>query len=212
MDVSHPLGRLMFLFVVIVAPIVLPGAEKEKAVEAQAKVGDPAAPVLAKLDSDLAAIRTEFEKKMQARVDDAIKELEAVQKKLTRDDKLDEAVAVRDVAKQLKAGGVRPEPNPGNLTTFRDQVGKTFYFEVTGSTDGALYGTDSYTADSWLAAAAVHSGALKEGEKGVVRVRVIKGASVYSGSTKNGVTSNNYTSPYEPAYLVERATVWSLSK
>ena len=45
---------------------------------------------------------------------------------------------------------------------------------------------------STLAAAAVHSGALRPGEAGMVRVTVLGPVPAYVGSTQNGLTSNNY--------------------
>jgi hypothetical protein len=109
-------------------------------------------------------------------------------------------------------------PDPVNLTQFQNQVGKTFHFRVTGGAPGAaagpgrlavlggpgpggavavfvggaVYGTDVYTTDSTLAMAAVHAGVLKAGEMGVVRVTVLGPGGAFTGTTRNGVTSNAF--------------------
>src|SRR5262249_31074425 len=59
-------------------------------------------------------------------------------------------------------------PDPGNMTAHRQDLGKTFYFRVTGTTGAgsafseadvaAVWGTDVYTHDSSIAVAAVHAG------------------------------------------------------
>jgi len=56
-------------------------------------------------------------------------------------------------------------PDPGTLLRFQE-TGKTLYFEVVGSGQGTVWGSDFYTADSHLATAAVHAGALEQGEQG----------------------------------------------
>ncbi len=83
-------------------------------------------------------------------------------------------------------------PDPGNLYNYPDRSGKPLKFRVTGRTDGFIWGTDVYTADSPLATAAVHAGALKSGQTGVVKVRLVPGQPGYGGSTKNGVTSQDF--------------------
>src|SRR5207249_1473748 len=82
--------------------------------------------------------------------------------------------------------------DPGTLADFRGQSGKSFVFEVTGKTDGTVYGSGVYTDDSVLAAAAVHAGILKAGQKGLVKVTILPGQAKYEGSSRNGVTSVNY--------------------
>jgi hypothetical protein len=91
--------------------------------------------------------------------------------------------------------------DPGSLTELRTQVGKTFAFRVTGRADGIVWGTGVYTTDSTLATAAVHAGALKAGESGVVRVTIIAPPPSFAGSTANGVSSSPY-GPYPAAYQV----------
>ena len=95
--------------------------------------------------------------------------------------------------------GVDAEPeignaiaDPGNLHGYHQQVGKTFAFRVTGVANNNLWGTDVYTTDSSLAAAAVHAGVLRAGQTGVVRIKIIPSPPAFQSSTRNGVTSNNY--------------------
>lgn len=57
---------------------------------------------------------------------------------------------------------------------------------------GSVWGTDVYTSDSSLAAAAVHAGVLPNGAKGTVVVEVLPGMGSYSGSARNGVQSQNW--------------------
>lgn len=92
--------------------------------------------------------------------------------------------------------------DPGNLVDFRGQEGQTYYFSVTGSTAGSLWGTDIYTDDSSLATVAVHAGILLEGQVGVVKVTILAGQSSYHGTTRNGVTSVDYSDWYG-SYRVE---------
>jgi hypothetical protein len=83
--------------------------------------------------------------------------------------------------------------DPGTLTTYRGQNGKIYLFEVTGRADLSIAGTDIYTDDSALAAAAVHVGALSAGQTGVVRVTILAGQANYTSTTRNGVTSGAST-------------------
>jgi hypothetical protein len=74
---------------------------------------------------------------------------------------------------------------------------------VTGSTDGGVWGSEVYTTDSSLAAAAVHAGVLKAGEKAVIKVRIIAGQKSYLATTHNGVTSQDW-GPWTTSFTVER--------
>jgi hypothetical protein len=132
--------------------------------------------------------------------------LKPLQDAYAREGKLDEALAIRDRIRNLRASVMQTQPDPGNLTEYRDRpAGTQLLFEVIGSTDGALWGTDFYTTDSSLATAAVHAGVLRDGERGVVRVTLVDALNVsFTGSHRNGVWSEAYGS-YPAAYRVERA-------
>lgn len=83
-------------------------------------------------------------------------------------------------------------PNPGNLAGFRDKVGQTFLFTVTGTTDGSVYGEGIYTDDSQLSTAAVHAGVVKVGETKDVHVEILPGQKSYKGAFDFGVNSSSY--------------------
>ncbi|MBX9579336.1 MAG: hypothetical protein K2X87_03430 [Gemmataceae bacterium] len=89
---------------------------------------------------------------------------------------------------------------PPHLVAYQGQFGKELVFTVTGVTPNgqpaAVWGTGQYTLDSALAAAAVHSGTLRPGQAGVVRVRVVASPPQFVGSTQNGLTSTHY-GPYQ---------------
>ena len=117
-------------------------------------------------------------------------------------------------SRQLIAGQLRvAEPKaiipvlfaPANLREYGNKIGETFTFYVKGASSGNVWGTGLYTDDSSLAAAAVHAGALRAGEWGVVDVTVLPGQSSYKGSSANGVTSGSY-GPYSASYQVSRNT------
>ena len=114
------------------------------------------------------------------------------QKKLTQDE-----------LKALLDQGFLAADAPARIQDLCDTPGTTYYFRVTGAADGSLWGTDVYTGDSALAAAAVHAGALKPGETAVVRVTVMPPLAQYRGSVRHGITSHDY-GRFGTAYRVER--------
>jgi hypothetical protein len=57
--------------------------------------------------------------------------------------------------------------------------------------NGAVWGTDLYTADSWLCRAARHAGVVGA-EGGTITVEFAAGRPLYVGSQRNGVASNDY--------------------
>jgi len=86
-------------------------------------------------------------------------------------------------------------PDPGDLTklpNLTSEPGKRMAFKVTGSLTGQVWGTDVYTADSSLAAVAVHAGVVRPGQTGVLRLVILGPHPTYKGSTRNGVTSLAY--------------------
>lgn len=92
------------------------------------------------------------------------------------------------------------EVAPQNLYDKANQIGKTFTFKVTG-VGGSVYGTDVYTLDSSLAAAAVHAGVVKMGATGVLRVTIIESPEAFVSSTRNGITSSAW-GRYPAAYKI----------
>jgi hypothetical protein len=87
-----------------------------------------------------------------------------------------------------------PLPDPGHLGMYQAQVGRTLAFRVTGGQPGVggVWGTDVYTLDSALALAAVHAGALRPGQTGVVRVTLVGPVAGFHASIRNGVSSGAY--------------------
>lgn len=108
-----------------------------------------------------------------------------------------------DEIKALLDQGFLASDAPARIQDLCDTPGTTYYFRVTGASDGSVWGTDVYTGDSSLALAAVHAGALKPGETAIVRVTVMRPLSQYQGSVRNGVTSHDY-GRYGTAYGVNR--------
>ena len=108
-----------------------------------------------------------------------------------------------DEIKALLDQGLLASDAPARIQDLCDTPGTTYYFRVTGASDGSVWGTDVYTGDSSLALAAVHAGAVKPGETAVVRVTVLRPLNHYQGSVRNGVTSHDF-GRYGTAYRVDR--------
>lgn len=93
-------------------------------------------------------------------------------------------------------------PDPGTLSSYQGQVGKQLHFRVTGGVagqqfrggfvGGAVWGSDVYTLDSTLAAAAVHAGVVQSGETTVVAVSLLGPQNSFEGSTRNGITTSSW--------------------
>ena len=81
---------------------------------------------------------------------------------------------------------------PTNMHGLCEAVGATYYFRVTGTAEGQLWGTDIYSGDSTIGAAAVHAGLLGIGETRFLRVTVVHPPESFPASTRNGVTSTEY--------------------
>jgi LCCL domain len=81
---------------------------------------------------------------------------------------------------------------PTSMYGLCDVCGAVYYFRITGITEGQVWGTDTYTLDSKLGAAAVHAGLLKPGETAVLRMTVVPPLPSYQGTTRNGVTTTDY--------------------
>jgi serine/threonine protein kinase len=89
----------------------------------------------------------------------------------------------------------------GTATQWRGRFGEQFDLEITGSTAGSIWGTDAYTDDSPIATAAVHAGLVKDGERAKVIVTIVK-ARRHTGTARNGVTSFEWTNPWESSYIL----------
>jgi hypothetical protein len=80
---------------------------------------------------------------------------------------------------------------PPTIVQLCDTVGASFYFRVRGAPDGPLWGTDIYTGDSYLPAAAVHAGLAKVDETAIVKVTVVAPLQQYQGSVRHGIASRD---------------------
>jgi hypothetical protein len=159
--------------------------------------------ILDRYQAEAKEIRQRAEQEIAVRREATIKTLQTLQDQYTREAKLDEAVAIRDKIRMLRFAHLKPRPNPGNLTSFRTRIGTTFYFEVVGARQGAVWGTDVYTYDSSLAAAAVHAGVLKLGQRGIVKVTMVMSPESHQGSARNGILSADF-GPFGASYTVTR--------
>ena len=83
-----------------------------------------------------------------------------------------------------------------NATDKRTQVGKEFTYDCPagGNTGASVYGTDLYTTDSSVCAAAVHAGKITAQNGGKVTFVILKGAASYNGTTRHGVTTRSWGS------------------
>jgi hypothetical protein len=53
----------------------------------------------------------------------------------------------------------------GEIAAWRGQTGQALYFLVNGTASGSVWGSNPYTDDSTLAAAAVHAGLVAAGPR-----------------------------------------------
>ncbi len=121
-----------------------------------------------------------------------LESLQKMQANYTIAGKLDEASVLRECIEEFLARQGGFEPDPGNLTAFRDRIGQTHTFRVTGQSNGSIWGNGIYTDDSTLGTVAVHAGLLRDGQRGVVKVTILPGQDHYDGSSANGITSSSY--------------------
>ena len=101
-----------------------------------------------------------------------------------------EPITVETVAAAAAAGN--PMTAPPSLTGVQANTGQTLVFRVTGTNEGPVWGTDVYTDDSSIGAAAVHAGILRPGETGTIMVTVQDGYQSYAPSSRNGIDSASY--------------------
>jgi|ERR1043165_7701225 hypothetical protein len=145
-------------------------------------------------DAQIAEVLSEVEQQQQNIYDQLISELEPWQNNLCRDGRFEEALVIYGQLKEIKRKRANIEPDPGCLTGHQE-IGRTYSFDVVGDVSGAVYGTDLYTTDSALAAAAVHAGVLRPGERGIVKVTIFDTSrNRFAGTQRRGVTSYEWDS------------------
>jgi hypothetical protein len=156
------------------------------------------------------AAEQKLARRIQTEGEGAAERLQPLLDRLCREAKLDDALAVREVIRRLKGEVIAEvKPDPGYLRAGESDIGQVWFFEVTGANTGSCYGTDIYTSDSSLTAAAVHTGALELGEKGVVKVTILPGQSEYPSSTRHGITSSHWSS-WGVSFKVERVRSYQI--
>lgn len=111
--------------------------------------------------------------------------------------KLADARALRSAAGLVAEELQNAPPAPANLMAHQQQFGKELTYNLTGYTPGqgqqaSVWGTDIYTLDSNLAAAAVHAGVARPGEVVTVRIRVVQSPPQFIASFRNAVNSSAY--------------------
>jgi|GEM_PF-2602251 len=165
---------------------------------------DDAAAILDAHAKEAADIRRKAEQEIATRRDKVVKALQVLQDKYTREAKLDEAVAIRDRIRKMKVAHLKPIQNPGSMTAYVNRLNQSFFVDIIGNTNGGVWGTEFYTYDSTLAAACVHAGVLKHGQRGIVKVTMIRSPNAHTGSTLNGVRSSDW-GVYPASYTLELA-------
>jgi hypothetical protein len=156
-------------------------------------------------DANVAAVQADAAKELSPVLRTLFLRLKEMQAEFLKEGHLDAALAVRNRLRAMRSDLFGVKPDPGNLTEYGSaDYGKCLLFEVVGSTDGNIWGTDAYTADSRLAVAAVHAGAVRVGERALVRVTLSDGSGeVFPGSERYGIRSLDYGN-YTLAFAVER--------
>lgn len=77
-------------------------------------------------------------------------------------------------------------------TSHRGEGSEATYICPPGGTAHTIWGTDTYTDDSSVCTAAVHSGLITLASGGEVTIWLSQGADAYAGSARNGIESNSY--------------------
>jgi LCCL domain-containing protein len=90
---------------------------------------------------------------------------------------------------------------PASMVSF--ETGKTYKFKCPSSgKESSVWGTDIYTLDSSICNAAVHAGKLMMESGGSVTIELRSGESSYKGTTRNGITTNDY-GKYGQSFVVK---------
>lgn len=80
-----------------------------------------------------------------------------------------------------------------NANSYAAQIGTTFPFSCpAGGPLSGVKGTDIYTTNSSICSAAVHAGKISLASGGSCTIQMTPGEASYTGSTRNGVTSDSF--------------------
>lgn len=178
-------------------------AEAKKLLEEDEKVGGEIVRKVEEVLKQAQEAQQRAEQELIERKQKLLTQLEELGNRLAKEGQASQAKVVAELVEEIKTGRIAgAAPDPGNVVKLRGQNGKAFLFEVTGAASGGVWGTDIYTDDSSLAAAAVHAGVLLAGQKGVVKVTILPGEAKYSGSLRNAITTGDYGA-WEGSFKVE---------
>ncbi|NES21739.1 MAG: hypothetical protein F6K41_23135 [Symploca sp. SIO3E6] len=84
-----------------------------------------------------------------------------------------------------------------NATNLRGQLNKDFTFDCPpNGSIGRVWGSDLYTDDSSICTAAAHSGLITLKDGGEVTIRMLPGASFYTGTASNSISTSSYGNWY----------------
>jgi len=174
-----------------------------RALQAQ-DIPESASKIIKSYDKEVEDLKYKLEQDLKLAKEKMLVNLEKLAKDLEKNGKAGDARTVRNHIETLKKGPIANVlPNPGYLTAYRNRVGQSFHFRVTGTNTGTVWGTDIYTDDSVLSTACVHAGLLTVGQTGVVKVTILPGQQSYTGTTRNGVTTKDYAA-WEGSFKIER--------
>ena len=156
-------------------------------------------------NAEEATVQRDASRELSPLLRDLFSRLKAMQATYAQAGMLDDALAIRARLRTLRADLFGVKVDPGSMSDFgASDVGRSYLFEVVGTDDGNVWGTDCYTGDSRVAVAAVHSGSLRVGERGLVRVTIVDGSErVFDGSERHGIRSMDYGN-YSVAFRTER--------
>jgi hypothetical protein len=122
-------------------------------------------------------------------VRDLVQQLQAMQDRYMADLRPEDAANVRAQIRLLqRAAGLSeeaPRPDVVSMGAYRDRLGQTFMFTITGSADAPVWGSGIYTDDTPLEGAAVHAACCAPVDR-PVRVTVLAGQQQYVGTKRNG--------------------------
>ena len=92
-------------------------------------------------------------------------------------------------------------PAPLPYTPANNGCGPYQAFSVTGTSGGAIWGSNPYTDDSTFSSAAVHAGLISVGETAIIEPYLVDNYPSYAGSTANGVSTYTWGSSWCGYYI-----------
>jgi hypothetical protein len=113
------------------------------------------------------------------------------------------ALTAEPLGAQLASLGVI---SSATAAPFRYQIGRRVTYvcpAVAASQDVVVWGTDVYSFDSAVCPAAVHAGVLGQQQAGTVTFLIGPGSASFTGSVRNGVTTDSYTG-YDSSFTFDR--------